>query len=110
MPLMPVDFHPLHYNVAHPLLVLDAPLTAGDRVGALGMTLGEALRFTLPELGVVIDAKRDDGSAEVVIPVIDMLLLEPSARRFELVARRAFVQGRGSARLRELRAELRVCP
>jgi hypothetical protein len=106
MPLMPRDFNPLHYNVAHPKLVLETPLEPGDAVGAAGLT-PEPLAFRLPDLGLVLDARRDDGSLEVVSPPVDTLLLEPEARRVELVARYAFVEGRAGKRLTEIRAELR---
>lgn len=108
MPIMPADFQPLHYNVAHPSLVFATPLAPGDVVAALGLSLGRdrLLRFELPDLGVTVDARYDHGERRKVALPIDTVLVEAPASRVEIVGRAAFVKGRGQMALRELRAEL----
>jgi hypothetical protein len=70
------------------------------------MSTAGALSFLLPDLGVVIRARSDVSGKVVVRPRIDTVLVEPGARRFELVARASFPQGRGKDILREIRIDV----
>jgi hypothetical protein len=106
MPLLPVDFDARHYNVAHPSLLAEAPLVAGDVVATLGLTPRGLWRVELPDLGVRLDARYDHGERLSVCPGIDTVVLEPSFGRVTLAGRKAFVKGRGKMKLRELRAQM----
>jgi hypothetical protein len=104
MPLMPLDFDVRHNNVAHPALMLDPPLLAGDAISILGMT-HDVLQFVVPSLPLVIQGRYDERT-ETVHPDIDTVLIEPGQGRFELTARHAFSIGRGRDVLRELRVDV----
>jgi hypothetical protein len=106
MPLMPLDFDLHANNAAHPSLLLEQPVAPGDEVGVLGMSEGGTLSFKIPELPVILRARFDQSGKVAVRPVIDTLLVEPGARRFELVVRKAFPMGRGRDVLRELSADI----
>lgn len=106
MPLMPTDFDWRSNNVAHPALVLDAPIAAGDPIATVGLVPGGATLFEVPELQLQVDAKYDDGKHLSLRPVIDTVLYDVSLGCLELVARHAFALGRGSQALREVRASL----
>jgi hypothetical protein len=103
MPLMPADFDVRHNNVAHPSLVFDTPLAAGDAVSVLGMS-HELFAFKVPKVPVVLRARYDQKTDEAR-PGIDTLLVEPGKGRFEVVMRRAFPLGRGKNALREITAD-----
>jgi hypothetical protein len=106
MPAMPLDFDIRANNLAHPALIFDVPLAAGDEISVVGMSTRGVLSFRMPELGVVIRARSDVGGKVQIVPHIDTLLIEPGAHRFEIVARAAFPQGRGRDVLREIRIDL----
>ena len=101
MPLPPADFDPRYHTVAHPSLAFDPGLVAGDPIGVIGMSL-DALVFELPPVPVRIAARSDVTGRRVVRPPIDTVLIEPGARRVEIVVRAAFPVGRGRDVLREL--------
>ncbi|MEP7120063.1 MAG: DUF2169 domain-containing protein [Byssovorax sp.] len=105
MPAMPTDFDVRANNQAHPSLIFDEPLVAGDEIAVVGMSARGVLSFRVPDLGVIIRA-RSDGSGQVEVrPHIDTILIEPEERRFEVVVRAHFPQGRGAEVLREIRVE-----
>jgi hypothetical protein len=104
MPLLPLDYHPRHANVAHPSLIFERHLAAGDPVSVLGMRLDGLFRFEIPRFAVVFRALFD-GADEEVRPPIDTVLVEPDRGRFELVARATFPTGRGKKILREIRID-----
>jgi hypothetical protein len=104
MPLMPLDFDIRHNNVAHPSLLFEEGLKAGDPVSVLGMS-HELFAVAVPKLSVVLRARYDDRTEEVR-PAVDTLIVEPGRKRVELVVRKAFSIGRGKTALRELRADL----
>ncbi|MGK3986469.1 DUF2169 domain-containing protein [Sorangium sp. So ce136] len=106
MPLLPADFDPRHYNVAHPSLTLDVPLVPGDPIAALGLTRDGPFSFEVPALRAVFWARFDRGEPVRMRPTLDTLLLEPGERRVEMVARQAFPVGRGYRVLRELGVDL----
>ncbi len=105
MPAMPADFDVRANNQAHPSLLFDLPLAPGDEIAVLGMSTRGALSFTLPDLGLVFRARSDVSGRVEHAPVIDTVLIEPEARVVEIIARRAFPQGRGKDVLRELRVD-----
>ncbi|MFO0759565.1 MAG: DUF2169 domain-containing protein [Byssovorax sp.] len=102
MPAMPADFDIRANNLAHPALLFEQPLAPGDEIAIAGMSTRGALSFTLPDLGLVFRARSDVSGRIEVPPVIDTVLIEPEARVIEVIARRAFPQGRGKDVLREL--------
>lgn len=104
MPLHPVDYDPRAEHAANPALVLDAPLAAGDRVAVIGMSTS-LVSFALPDLPVVLRARRDDGETIRTAPVLDTLVVFPNEARIELVGRVVFRMGRGRKLLREVRAD-----
>lgn len=106
MPAMPLDFDVHANNVAHPSLIFDVPLAAGDEISVVGMSERGVLSFRMPDLGLVIRARSDVTGKVKILPQIDTLLIEPGAHRIEVVARAAFPQGRGRDVLREIRIEL----
>lgn len=106
MPLMPADFDLRANNVAHPSLVFDEPLRAGDPIVVSGMSEGPPLALQLPVLGVVVRGRSDIGGRVEVRPPIDTVIVEPSTRVLEITMRAAFPQGRGRDVLREIRVEL----
>ena len=104
MPLAPKD-HDLRYNnVAHPTLQFESPLLPREEFSALRMTEDGFFSFKLPSFAPVIRGVFDDEKV-AVRPPIDTLLVEPTRRRFELVARAAFAIGRGKRVLREVRVD-----
>jgi hypothetical protein len=105
MPLMPLNFDLRFNNCAHPSLRLDQPLVQGESVGVIGMHEDGVVQLEVPLFVPQVHARFDDGSAEEVRAPIDLLLLEPNDKRFELTARAAFPLGRGKRKLRELRVE-----
>lgn len=106
MPLLPTDYDPRANNVAHPTLLFEEYLRAGDPIAILGMTTRGPLSFALPELGVVIHARSDVSGEIAVRPPIDLVLIEPEAGVVEIAMRAAFPQGRGKDKLREIRVEM----
>lgn len=105
MPLAPKDFDLRYNNVAHPSLIFEAPLAGGDALGVVGMSL-EPLAFELPAVPVVVRARWDVSGRRTVEPRIDTVLIEPNARRVEVVFRTSFLVGRGRDVLRELSVDL----
>jgi hypothetical protein len=101
MPLPPEDQDIRFGNVAHPSLQFEEHLAPGDPVGIVGMSL-EPVVFALPAFPVVASARYDTGERVVVRPPIDTVLIQPEARRVELVARAVFPIGRGRRVLREV--------
>jgi hypothetical protein len=101
MPLLPQDYDERFGNVAHPSLQFEEHLVPGDVVGVHGMSL-DALVFALPALPVVAVARYDTGERVANRPSIDTLLIQPEARRIEIVARAVFPLGRGRRTLRDV--------
>lgn len=106
MPILPADFDLRFHNVAPPALQLDTPFAPGEAVAILGMTLDEALRFELPDLGITFRARSDESGVTSVRGVVDTVLVEPSLRRVELTMRATFRLGRGRDVLREVVADV----
>lgn len=105
MPLPPRDFDDRFWNVAHPSLQFEAPLVAGDAISITGMTLDRFV-FHLPALPLRIRGRFDGRPNHEVRPAIDTVLIEPSLRRFEVIARQSFPIGRRREVLREIVVEL----
>ncbi|MFO0590356.1 MAG: DUF2169 domain-containing protein [Polyangiaceae bacterium] len=105
MPLPPRDFDPRFWNVAHPSLVFESPLVAGDTISISGMTL-ERFVFALPAFPLRLRGRFDGRGPLETAPAIDLVLVEPSRRRFEIVGRQSFVMGRRQQVLREVIAEI----
>ncbi|WP_437875157.1 DUF2169 family type VI secretion system accessory protein [Sorangium sp. So ce513] len=101
MPLPPDDQDIRFGNVAHPSLQFEEHLAPGDPVGVHGMS-PDPLAFALPALPVAASARYDTGERVVARPPIDTVLIQPEARRVELVARAVFPIGRGRRVLREV--------
>lgn len=104
MPLMPKDFDPRYYNVAHPSLQFDPPLAPGDSIAIMGMS-PELLQFQLPALQAVVRGKFDLTGLQEARPSIDSVLIEPTSRRVEIVGRVSFKMGRGRNVLREIQVD-----
>jgi hypothetical protein len=105
MPLMPRDFDVRHNNVAHPSLLFETPLVEGDVVSVTGMSV-DLLRFELPRMPVVFRALSDVSGLRSVPATMDTVVVEPSRRTFDVVARAVFPIGRGKDVLRELRVDV----
>ncbi|WP_437575922.1 DUF2169 family type VI secretion system accessory protein [Sorangium sp. So ce887] len=101
MPIPPADQDLRFGNVAHPSLQFEEHLAPGDPVGIHGMSL-DPLVFALPALPVAVSARYDTGERVVARPSIDTVLIQPEARRVDLVARAVFPIGRGLRVLREV--------
>jgi hypothetical protein len=102
MPLMPPDFDPRFFNVAHPALQFDEPLAADEPIHVLGMSESGSFHAELPAIGVVLRGKIDSGVGLSARPAIDLALVEPGPGRIELSLRHAFPKGRGRTLLREI--------
>jgi hypothetical protein len=104
MPLMPRDFDPRYYNVAHPSLQFDPPLAAGEAIAIMGMS--EALfRFELPSLRLCVRGRFDVAGTVEVRPHVDTVLVDPRTRRVDVVSRVSFKLGRGRNVLREIQVD-----
>lgn len=101
MPLLPEDYDVRFGNVAHPSLQFEEHLEARDLIGVQGMSPAP-LVFPIPALGVAVTGLYDTGERMTVRPPIDTILIEPEARRVEVVARAVLFIGRGKRVLREL--------
>jgi hypothetical protein len=106
MPLLPHDFDPQYWNVAHPSLQFEEHLRAKDPIAILGMTPGNPFMLELPPLCVVLHGKTDDGRTLTARPPIDMVLVNVNAARVELTVRHMFPKGRGRTLLREIRVDV----
>lgn len=106
MPLLPKDFNVRHNNAAHPSLLLDAPLVAGNQVAILAMSESGYFGFEVPAFPIVVRGRFDDGTMREEHPAIDMLLVEPALGLFEIVARAVFPLGRSRGLLRELTVDV----
>ncbi|MBI4956343.1 MAG: DUF2169 domain-containing protein [Myxococcales bacterium] len=106
MPIMPHDFDVRFNNAAHPALLIDEGLVPGDVIAVSGMAPGEPFAFAVPELGIVLRARFDASGTVTVRPPIDTVFIRPNDRLVEVVARKAFAQGRGRDLLRELTVDL----
>lgn len=104
-PLLPVDYHPRHGNLAHPRLQFDDPLRPGETVRLLGMSPHGPWEARLPEVPVTVAARFRDGSAERIRPPIDTVFIEPDRERIELTLRAVFAIGRGRRLLEEVRVD-----
>jgi hypothetical protein len=101
MPLLPQD-HDLRYgNVAHPSLQFEQHLVPGTTVAVHGMSL-DPFVLSLPALPVVVAARYDTGERVPIRPLLDTVLIEPEARRVELVTRAVLPLGRARRVLREV--------
>jgi hypothetical protein len=110
MPIMPADFDLRANNVAHPSLVFDDPLRAGESVLVRGMSSSGQLTFSLPALGVVLTGRFDGRGRVELRPPIDTVLVQPGDGRLDVVMRGAFPLGRGKEVLREVRVETEGAP
>jgi hypothetical protein len=106
MYLAPKDYDVRHENAAHPSLLFEQRLAAGDAIGILGMTEDGFLGFELPDLRIVVRGRFDGGEVRETRPEIDTVIVEPSARTVQIAARASFPLGRAKALLRELTADV----
>jgi len=86
MPLPPLDFDERHNQVAAPGLIAPAYLRGGEPVELVGLHDEGPLRFSLPKLAFNATAHAARGKQEYR-PVLDLVLLEPNERIFELAWR-----------------------
>lgn len=105
MPAMPLDFDLRANNLAHPSLIFDQHVVAGDTIAIVGMSPEGVLSFRVPDLRLVLRARSDVSGRVAVRPAIDTILIEPAERRFEVVVRKAFLRGRARDVLREIRVD-----
>lgn len=103
-PILPTDFDPRYYSVAHPSLWFAELVAPGTRVGIVGMSSERVLSFLVPELPIAMSARYDSGR-EQERPRIDTLVIQPNERLVEVSARAAFPLGRRNV-LRELSANV----
>jgi hypothetical protein len=101
MPLLPEDYDVRFGNVAHPSLQFEEHLAPGDTIAIQGMSL-DPFVLALPRLPVVASGRYDTGERASIRPPIDTVIIQPEARRVQIVARAAFPMGRGRRVLREV--------
>lgn len=104
MPLLPKDFSLRYHNQAHPSLVLNRRLQAGETLNLLGVTPERLLRFQLPAWPLTIRAFRDQGPTELRRPAPDTVIVQPENRRVEMVLRERYRLLRSNP-LRELQVD-----
>lgn len=107
LPLLPLDFDPRFWNVAHPSLQLPA-LPPRTPIAVIGMREEGVLQLELPELQVIAHGRTDDGRSIEARPSVDTVLIVPNEGPFgpprvELSLRVVFPRGRGRTSLREIR-------
>lgn len=105
MPHMPADFDFRHNNVAPAALQFDPPLTAGESIALIGMTLDGLWKIELPRLAVCLHGRYQDGRTVTVRPAVDTVLVEPLEDELQMTLRHAFPMGRGKTSLREIRVD-----
>lgn len=106
MPIMPHDFDLRHNNCAHPSLRIEEGLAPGEPISMMGLSEeGGVFAFELPRLAVEMRARFDGAPPRAVAARIDTVVVEPAARRVEVVARAAFPVGRAKEILRAISVE-----
>ena len=98
MPLLPLDFDPRFHQAAPPDQVTGAPLRGGEPVAVEGMHADGPFAFSLPKHRFFVGVRTDDGLTEHP-PQLDLLLLEPNDRAFEMTWRSRVPLPRESRRL-----------
>jgi hypothetical protein len=86
MPLLPVDFDDRFNQVAPPELITPAYLTGGEVVQAGNVSAEGPMQFTLPRLHFFVGTRTDRGLQEHR-PVLDTVLIQGTARAFEMTWR-----------------------
>jgi hypothetical protein len=107
MPLPPLDFDDRFNQAAAPGLVAAGLLRGGEPVQLLNMSERGPMEFELPRLFFGVSARSDARSTEHR-PVLDTVLLEPSARRLELTWRALVPLPRRAGLLRAIRVVEKV--
>lgn len=105
-PYLPDDFDARFFHIAPPGMTTGAPLRGGELVELRGVTPDGYRRFNLPTVTVV--ATYRVGAALHPLPgVLDTVILEPDAGRFQLVWRAAFRCDKQALRVADVHVDAR---
>lgn len=99
MPLLPTDFDDRFNQVAPPELITPSYLTGGELVQVGNVSADGPMQFTLPRLHFFVGARTADGLEEHRAP-LDTVLIQGTARAFEMTWRAAIPLPRPADRLR----------
>jgi len=102
---LPDDFDPRFLQVAPPPLVAPAPLEGGEAVELIGFQADGAMHLALPA-GRPTIVFHLDGKPEERPAMLDTVIIEPTARRLQLVWRTAFACDKKALKVREVEALL----
>lgn len=105
LPLLPLDFDPRFWSVAHPSMQVPS-LLPRTPIAVIGMREEGVLQIEVPELPVVARGRTDDGRRIEARPPIDTAVIVPGEARVELSLRAVFPLGRGRTSLREIRVDV----
>src|SRR5262249_19040316 len=106
-PYLPADFDPRFLQVASPPFVTPSPLNGGEPVELVGVPPDGPMRFTLPGLRPRVQFRLASRSEERPA-MLDTVIVEPTARRLQLVWRAAFRCDKEALKVREVEASVAV--
>lgn len=101
MPLLAEDYDIRFGNVAHPSLHFEEHVAPGEPIHIAGMSL-HPLTLQGPAFTLTVSARYSTEERVIKRPAIDLLLVMPEARTFELVARATIPLGRSNRVLSEV--------
>lgn len=106
-PYLPSDFDPRFLQVAPPPLIAPSPLNGGESVELIGFQPHGLMQFSLPAVRprVVFQLKV---RAEERPAMLDTVIIEPTARRLQLVWRAAFRCDKEALKVRHVEASVGV--
>ena len=104
-PYLPADFDPRFLQIAPPPLIATTPLNGGEPVELVGFQPQGEMRLALPSLRPRV-VFRLNGRTEERPAMLDTVILEPTARRLQLVWRAAFTCDKQALKVREVEALL----
>jgi hypothetical protein len=106
-PYLPTDFDPRFLQIAPAALVTPSPLQGGEPVELVGFDPDGPMRFALPlptarpRILFRLNDKPEEREA-----MLDTIIIEPTARRVQLVWRAAFACDKKALKVREVEATL----
>jgi len=106
-PYLPLDFDPRYFQLAPSGLIAPGFLQGGEPVELVGFSMGEPIRFELPQCELEIEFDFD--GAEVPRPAhLEMILFEPDAGRFQMLWRAGLAVDKKLLKLKQVNVRSRA--
>lgn len=103
-PLLPKDFSPRFYNVAHPQLQWPAPPVHDAALNLVNLSTQSVIKSRIPHMDFAVQPLQRNGQQPPAVALrADTLIIEPEHHRFSQVWRASIPLNEGDLRVRTLR-------